>query len=155
MTEKQRRFADELLRDPERNQTRAYMAAYPTVKSPNVAKAAASRLLSNVNVSSYVRQKEDEMSSEKIADAREIREYLTRVMRGESESEIVVIEGHDVGVSKARPMNKRPDEKERMRAAELLGKHLGLWSERPADDGRDEVKIIRNFDGGIEVDDGT
>ena len=46
------------------------------------------------------------MSSARIADAREIREYLTRVMRGESESEIVVIEGKDVGVSEARAMKK-------------------------------------------------
>lgn len=155
MTEKQRRFADELLRDPERNQTRAYMIAYPRVKNSDVAKAAASRLLTDVNVSAYVKQREDEMSSARIADAREIREYLTRVMRGESESEIVVIEGKDVGVSEARAMQKRPDEKERMKAAELLGKHLGLWSEKQPSTNEDEVKIIRAYDGGIEVDDGT
>lgn len=130
MTEKQRRFADELLRDPDRNQTRAYMIAYPSVKKPEAARANASRLLTNASVLAYVKQREDEMSSARIADAREIREYLTRVMRGESESEIVVIEGKDVGVSEARAMQKRPDEKERMKAAELLGKHLGLWSEK-------------------------
>lgn len=155
MTEKQRRFADELLRDPERNQTRAYMIAYPGVKNSNVAKAAASRLLTDVSVSAYVKQREDEMSSARIADAREIREYLTRVMRGESESEIVVIEGKDVGVSEARAMQKRPDEKERMKAAELLGKHLGLWSEKQTATNEDEIKIIRAYDGGIEVDDGA
>lgn len=134
MTEKQRRFADELLRDPDRNQTRAYMIAYPSVKKPEAARANASRLLTNASVLAYVKQREDEMSSARIADAREIREYLTRVMRGESESEIVVIEGKDVGVSEARAMQKRPDEKERMKAAELLGKHLGLWSEKHSEE---------------------
>lgn len=155
MTEKQRRFADELLRDPDRNQTRAYMIAYPSVKKPEAARANASRLLTNASVLAYVKQREDEMSSARIADAREIREYLTRVMRGESESEIVVIEGKDVGVSEARAMQKRPDEKERMKAAELLGKHLGLWSEKQAATNEDEIKIIRAYDGGIEVDDGA
>lgn len=134
MTEKQRRFADELLRDPERNQTRAYMIAYPGVKNADTAATAASRMLRNVQVAAYVKQREDEMSSDRIADAREIREYLTRVMRGESESEIVVIEGKDVGISEARAMQKRPDEKERMKAAELLGKHLGLWSEKHSEE---------------------
>ena len=134
MTERQRRFADELLRDPERNQARAYMIAYPSVKKVESAAAAATRLLKNVNVKSYIKQREDEFSSERVADAQEIREYLTRVMRGESKAEIVVIEGKDVGVSEARTMQKRPDEKERMKAAELLGKHLGMWSERQSEE---------------------
>jgi len=134
MTEKQRRFADELLRDPERNQTRAYMIAYPSVKKAETARANASRLLTNANVSAYIKQREDEMSSARIADAREIREYLTSVMRGESEAEVIVVESHDVGYTKARAMQKHPDEKERMKAAELLGKHLGLWAEKQQDE---------------------
>lgn len=155
MTEQQRIFADELLKDPERNQARAYMIAYPSVKKPTTAAAAATRLLKKVNIKSYIKQREDEMSSVRIADAREIREYLTRVMRGESEAEVIVVESHDVGYTKARAVQKRPDEKERMKAAELLGKHLGLWAEKHADADADEVRIIRAYDGGIEVDDGT
>ena len=54
-------------------------------------------------------------------------EYLTSVLRGESESEIVVIEGTGAGCSDARRMNKAPDEKERLKAAELLGRRYGLF----------------------------
>ena len=48
LTPKQKIFADEYLIDL--NATRAYKVAYPKVKKDEVAKAAGSRLLTNVNV---------------------------------------------------------------------------------------------------------
>jgi phage terminase small subunit len=51
LTEKQKRFVDEYLVDL--NATRAYKAAYPKVTKDDTAKAAASRLLTNVNVKAY------------------------------------------------------------------------------------------------------
>ena len=64
ITEKQKRFADEWLVDL--NGTRAYKVAYPSVKKDETAKAAASRLLTNVNVKAYIqeRQKEREKLTE-------------------------------------------------------------------------------------------
>jgi phage terminase small subunit len=64
ITEKQKRFADEWLVDL--NGTRAYKVAYPSVKKDETAKAAASRLLTNVNVKAYIqeRQKEREKRTE-------------------------------------------------------------------------------------------
>ena len=64
ITEKQKRFADEWLVDL--NGTRAYKTAYPSVKKDETAKAAASRLLTNVNVKAYIqeRQKEREKRTE-------------------------------------------------------------------------------------------
>ncbi|RJW74571.1 terminase small subunit [Coprococcus sp. AF38-1] len=69
MTEKQKRFADEWLVDL--NGTRAYKAAYPSVKKDETAKAAASRLLTNVNVKVYIqeRQKEREKRTEITQDS--------------------------------------------------------------------------------------
>lgn len=55
-TAKQKKFADEWLKD--HNGTRAYRVAYPTVKKDETAKAAASRLLTNVNVESYIQKKQ-------------------------------------------------------------------------------------------------
>ena len=52
MTEKQKIFADEDIIDL--NATRAYKAAYPSVKKDNVASAAASRMLGNVKVKAYI-----------------------------------------------------------------------------------------------------
>lgn len=127
MTDKQRKFCDEYLIDL--NATRAYKSAYPHVKSEGAATSGASRLLRNVKVKTYIDEQLEKISSEKIADAKEVMEYLTSVLRGESQSEIVVIEGTGDGCSDARKMNKAPDEKEKLKAAELLGKRYGLFTD--------------------------
>lgn len=127
MTDKQRKFCDEYLIDL--NATRAYKAAYPHVKSEGAARACASKLLTKANIKTYIDEQLDKISSEKTADAKEVMEYLTSVMRGESQAEIVVIEGTGDGCSDARRMNKAPDEKERLKAAEMLGRRYGLFKE--------------------------
>ena len=127
MTDKQRKFADEYLIDA--NATRAYKAAYPHVKSEDAARACASRLLTNANIKQYIDERLEKISNEKIADAKEVMEYLTSVLRGESQSEIVIVEGCGDGYSEARRMDKSPDEKERLKAAELLGRRYGLFKE--------------------------
>lgn len=124
MTDKQKRFCDDYLIDC--NAARAYRAAYPSVKREEAARACGSRLLTNANVKAYLEEQMEKLRSEKVADAREVLEYLTSVIRGETESQIVVVEGTGDGCSEARPLMKAPDEKERLKAAELLGKHLGL-----------------------------
>ena len=121
-------FADEYLIDC--NATRAYKAAYPKIKSDDAARACASKLLTNTNIKVYIDEKLNELSSKKIADAKEVMEYLTSVLRGESESEIVVVEGQGVGYSDARRMKKAPDEKEKLKAAELLGKRYGIFTDK-------------------------
>ncbi len=139
MTDKQRKFCDEYLIDL--NATRAYKLAYPNVKSESAATSGASRLLRNVKVKTYIDEQLEKISSEKIADAKEVMEYLTTVLRGESQSEIVVIEGTGDGCSDARKMNKAPDEKERLKAAELLGKRYGLFTDKLEVDGNAKVVI--------------
>ncbi len=52
LTHNQRLFVAEYLKD--RNATRAYLASYPNVKNENTAKAAASRLLTNVNIEAAI-----------------------------------------------------------------------------------------------------
>ncbi len=139
MTDKQRKFCDEYLIDL--NATRAYKLAYPNVKSESAATSGASRLLRNVKVKTYIDEQLEKISSEKIATAEEVMQYLTSVLRGESQSEIVVIEGAGDGYSEAKKMNKAPDEKEKLRAAELLGKRYGLFTDKIEVDGNAKVVI--------------
>lgn len=54
MTDKQKIFCDEYLKDF--NATRAYKEAYPSCKKDETAKSAGSRLLTNVNVISYIQE---------------------------------------------------------------------------------------------------
>ena len=115
--------------------------AYPNVKSESAATSGASRLLRNVKVKTYIDEQLEKISSEKIATAEEVMEYLTAVLRGESQSEIVVVEGTGDGCSDARRMNKAPDEKEKLKAAELLGKRYGLFTDKVEVDGVAKVVI--------------
>ena len=89
----------------------------------------ADKLLKNTNIQCKIRELREQMESEKIADAKEVMEYLTSVMRGQSESQIVVVEG-SMGTSKARKMMKNPDEKEKLKAADSLAKILGISREK-------------------------
>ena len=128
MTDKQQKFADEYLVDL--NGTRAYKVAYPHVKNDNVAATNASRLLRNAEIKSYIEAQLEKISSAKTADAKEVMEYLTSVMRSESRSTVCVTVGTGEGCSEARLIEKPPDEKERLKAAELLGKRYGLYTEK-------------------------
>lgn len=66
----------------------------------------------------------------KIADVIEIQQYLTSVMRKESRSECIMVVGTGEGRSETQIIEKAPDEKEAMKAAELLGKARGMFSDR-------------------------
>lgn len=81
MTEKQRLFADEYLIDL--NATRAYRAVYKNIKNDGVARRNGSRLLTNADIKKYIDDRLEEIHNEKTADAQEVMEYLTAVLRGE------------------------------------------------------------------------
>ena len=143
MTEKQKIFCDEYLVDL--NATRAYKAAYPKVKKDTVAAASAARLLTNVKVKTYIAERLDELHSERTADAKEVLEYLTSVLRGQSQSETIVIEGTGDGCSEARSVLKTPEERERLKAAELLGKYYALFTDKAQVEQSGAVQIINDI----------
>lgn len=142
MTEKQKRFCDEYLIDC--NATRAYKAVYKNVKNDVVAATNGGRLLRNAEVQKYIDDRMEEIHNEKTADAQEVIEYLTSVMRGESTSEEIVVEGIGDGCSTARAIEKAPSEKDRLKAAELLGKRYGLYT--------DKVEMDTDLDLNITID---
>lgn len=128
LTEKQRIFCIEYLKDL--NGTRAYKVAYPHVKNDNTAAAAASRLLRNVKIKSFIDKKLKEIEDKKIAKAEEVLNYLTSVMRGEETEEVVVVEGIGEGMSSATTIKKQVGARERIKAAELLGKRYALFTDK-------------------------
>lgn len=143
MTEKQKIFADEYLIDL--NATRAYKVAYPNVKNDAVAAAAAARLLRNVKVKNYIADRMEEIHNEKTADEQEVIEYLTSVLRGESTAQEIVVEGTGDGCSEARTMEKSPSEKERLKAAELLGKRYALFTDKVETDVDMDLNITIDY----------
>lgn len=121
MTEKQKLFADEYLIDL--NGTRAYKKIYKNVKNDNVAAARASKLLKQKDIDEYLLEKLEKIHNENTADIQEVMEYLTSVMRGVSKSNVLALAGEEFQEVIAKP----PDEKERLKAAELLGKRFGMF----------------------------
>ena len=146
VTIKEQIFCDELLSDTEFNKTLAYKKAYPSVKNDNVAAAAASRLMNKPEIKEYIDKQLSKLHNERTADAQEVLEYLTSVLRGESSSSELVVEGIGDGCSEARTIEKPPSEKERLKAAELLGKRYGLYTDKVDVNNEAEEKKAEKLD---------
>lgn len=123
LTDKQMIFANEYLIDL--NATRAYKKAYPSVKKDSVAASAAVRMLRNVKVKEYIDEQLKKIEDESIANATEVMKYLTKVMRNETSEEVVI--ACERGYAK---VDKTPSEKDRLKAAELLGKRYRLFVDK-------------------------
>ena len=125
LTAKQQRFCDEYLIDLNATQA-AIRAGY----SPKTANVIGAENLSKPSLKRYIDQRMAEKESALIADQDEVLKYLTAVMRGESRASVVVVESTGDFMTEAREMQKAPDERERLKAAELLGKRYGLYTEK-------------------------
>ena len=125
MTEKQKRFCDEYLIS-----LNATQAAIKAGYSENSAKVIGAENLTKPNLKKYIENRMAEKESKLIADQDEVLKYLTSVLRGETQSEVVVVENIGDYMSQARNVQKAPDEKERLKAAELLGKRYGIFKDK-------------------------
>ena len=125
LTAKQKRFCDEYL-----TCLNASEAAIKAGYSKKTARVIAVENLAKPNIKAYIQQRMDEKEKELIADQNEVLKYLTSVIRGQSRSSVVVVENVGDYMSEAREMEKAPDEKERLKAAELLGKAHGIFTDK-------------------------
>lgn len=122
-------FCDEYLIDLNATQA-AIRAGY----SEKTARKIGSENLSKPDIREYIDKRMAEKEARLIANQDEVMRYLTSVLRGESQSEIVVVESIGDYLTEARKMKKAPDEKERLKAAELLGKAHMLFTDKVQQD---------------------
>ena len=121
LTLKQKKFADEYIISGNATES-AIKAGY----SSKYANTNVSKLLQNTTIKSYIDERLAKLESEKIADQQEVLKYLSAVMRGEMTEQTLksvgesgqVIAEIDVGA------------KDRIKAAELLGKRYRLWTDK-------------------------
>lgn len=73
-----------------------------------------------------MKQKESSL----IATQDEVLQYLTSVLRGESQTTDTVLVGIGDGCQEVQEVEKKPSEKDRLKAAELLGKRYGLYTDK-------------------------
>lgn len=138
LNEKQQRFADEYLIDL--NATQAAIRAGYNKKS---AYSQGQRLLKHDEVKSYIEERMADQKENTIASADEVMQYLTSVIRGKSRS--YVLARDELGAD--RIVEKPPDEKERLKAAELMGKRHQLFTDKVKVDGSMPVMIVDDLDG--------
>lgn len=125
MTPKQKRFCDEYLIDLNATQA-AIRAGY----SKKTAQAIGTENLKKPLLRNYIEKRMAEKEDELIADQNEVLKYLTSVLRDSTDSETVVVEGQGEGCSEARILRVKPSEKDKLKAAELLGKRYGIYTEK-------------------------
>lgn len=125
LTAKQQRFCDEYLID-----LNATQAAIRARYSKKTAYRTGADNLKKPQIKEYIAGRMAEKEAALIANQDEVLKYLTSVLRGQSKSTEIVIEGLGDGSTKARKMEKEPSEKDKLKAAELLGKRYGLYTEK-------------------------
>ena len=114
------------------------MAGYKGKNLNNVA----SENLAKVGIKEYIDGKLKVLESERTASAKEVLEMLTSSMRGELKEEVVVVEGTGDGCSDARIIEKQIGLKDRLKAAELLGKRYRLFTDKVEVEGVLPVMIV-------------
>lgn len=122
LTEKQKRFCEEYLIDLNATQA-AIRAGY----SRKTAGQIGDENLKKLEIQKYLSGLMEKKQKSRIASADEVLMYLTSVIRGESQSEILVSE--KIGDSyQMTPMLKHPEEKDKLKAAEVMAKYHGLMA---------------------------
>lgn len=135
MNAKQRRFADEYLKDCNATQA-AIRAGY----NEKTAYSQGQRMLKNVEIKTYISEQLEKIHNENTADAQEVLEYLTGVMRGKHTEQVLKLVGEGVQVIDDIDVSAR----DRIKAAELIGKRYGLFTDKVGIEGN--VPVVINND---------
>jgi len=125
LTPKQRAFCDYYISTGNATES-AIKAGY----SKNTAAETGYENLRKPHIEKFIDEKLDEISSNRIADAEEIMEYLTKVIRDEETEETVVVINTGDFISEAKAIDKKIGAKDKIKAAELLGKRYRLWTDK-------------------------
>lgn len=120
MNARQKRFCDEYLIDCNAKQA-AIRAGY----SKKTAYSIGNENLNKPELKAYIENELEKIHSAKIADVTEVMEYLSSVMRGEQKEQVLKLVGD--GVQEIEDIDVAA--KERIKAAELIGKRYGMFKD--------------------------
>jgi phage terminase small subunit len=125
LTDKQKIFCDEYIIS-----LNATQAAIKAGYSKKTARKIAAENLTKPVIQNYISERMKQKESSLIATQDEVLQYLTSVLRGESQTTDIVLVGMGDGYQEVQEVEKKPSEKERLKAAELLGKRYGLYTDK-------------------------
>lgn len=124
LNNQQRTFCEEYVKNG-LNGTQAYLKAYGNDNlTEESARASASRLLTNVNVLSYIKELQEEIKTDTIMSAKERMEWLSGVVKGVNRDEIYVrnSEGEEVLMG-----SRNADLNTKIKAIDTLNKMSGEY----------------------------
>jgi len=121
LTERQKKFVDFYIELGD-----AAKAAVKAGYSERTARYVGYENLTKPHIRKRIDERLKQLEGERIAGAGEVMKYLSSVMRGETTDEIPLL----VGGGEQSLCEQRVTAKDRLRAAELLGKRYGMFSER-------------------------
>ena len=133
LTIKQKKFADEYIISGNATQS-AIKAGY----SEKTARFTGAENLTKPNIKKYIDKRMQKLEDESIASQTEILQYLTRVIRDEETEETLV----NIGNFEQEVRNVKLSAKDKMKAAELLGKRYQLWTDKVDINSTEGIKII-------------
>lgn len=141
LTLKQKAFADYYIETGNATEA-AVRAGY----SKKTARVIGQENLTKPAIKTYIDERVEKLSDERIAKAEEVLEYLTRVIRGQETEQVIVTESIGDFMTEAKIINKELSAKDRIKAAELLGKRYRLFTEKVELEGSVPVQIIDDID---------
>ena len=136
LNDRQRAFADYYIESLNAEQS-AIRAGY----SEKYARGNAHKLVANSCIKNYIEERMKEIESDRIAKAEEVLAFLSAALRGEVLEEVVSTESIE-GMIKPVILKKQLSAKDRIKAAELLGKRYALFTEKVDLEGNVGVTII-------------
>jgi len=83
-------------------------------------------LLANVGIKAYIDERLKKLESEKIATQEEVLQYLTSIMRGDQQEKTLI----SIGELGQEIVDIDVGAKDRIKAAELLGKRYRLFTDK-------------------------
>ena len=140
LTVKQKAFADYYIELG--NATESYIKAGYKVSERKVAEVEGCKLLKNPKIDNYIKKRMEQIESNRIAKAEEVLAFLSASLRGEVLEEVVSTKSDGSGGIEPVILRKQLSAKDRIKAAELLGKRYALFTEKVDLEGNVGVTII-------------
>lgn len=137
LTIKQKKFVEEYIISGNATEA-ALKAGYSKKTSYSIG----NENLKKPDILAALQKKEEAIQSKKIASQEEVLEYLTSILRGEQEEKTLI----GTGKGAQRITNIEVSAKDRIKAAELLGKRYGTWTDKIDIEG--DVNIVLEDDYG-------
>ncbi|MGG6835160.1 UNVERIFIED_CONTAM: terminase small subunit, partial [Streptococcus canis] len=127
-----KRFADEYIIS-----ANATAAAIKAGYSKKTARSIGQENLTKPDIKAYIDERLEKLDSEKIADQKEVLQYLSSVMRGEQQEKTLI----SIGELGQEIVDIDVGAKDRIKAAELLGKRYRLFTDKVEIDVNSDVTI--------------